>query len=140
MLLDALQRPLRNLRLSVTDRCNLRCQYCMPEAEYAWLPKADVLSFEEIDRLVGVFVSLGVDKLRLTGGEPLLRQHLAGLVAQLTRHREVRDVAMTTNGILLSAHAAALKTAGLARVTVSLDTLQRDRFIRLTRQDELGRT
>ncbi|MFN8641901.1 MAG: radical SAM protein [Candidatus Binatia bacterium] len=73
MLLDTFQRPLRNLRLSVTDRCNLRCQYCMPEADYAWLPRADVLTFEEIDRLVGVFVGLGVDKLRLTGGEPLLR-------------------------------------------------------------------
>jgi cyclic pyranopterin phosphate synthase len=125
MLLDTLQRPLRNLRLSVTDRCNLRCQYCMPEAEYAWLPKQDLLTFEEIDRLVGVFVGLGVDKLRITGGEPLLRTHLPVLIAQLARHSAVRDLAMTTNGILLTPIAPALKAAGLGRVTVSLDTLRR---------------
>ena len=140
MLHDTFQRPLRNLRLSVTDRCNLRCQYCMPEAEYTWLPKHDVLTFEEIDRLVGLFVGLGVDKLRVTGGEPLLRTNLPALVTQLARHATVRDLAMTTNGILLTAHAVALKQAGLRRVTVSLDTLQRDRFVRLTRQDELTRT
>jgi cyclic pyranopterin phosphate synthase len=140
MLLDTLQRPLRNLRLSVTDRCNLRCQYCMPEAEYAWLPKQDLLTFEEIDRLVGVFVGLGVDKLRITGGEPLLRTHLPVLIAQLARHSAVRDLAMTTNGILLTPIAPALKAAGLGRVTVSLDTLRRERFIALSRQDELART
>jgi cyclic pyranopterin phosphate synthase len=140
MLLDTLQRPLRNLRLSVTDRCNLRCQYCMPEAEYAWLPKQDLLTFEEIDRLVGVFVALGVDKLRITGGEPLLRTHLPVLVEQLARHTTVRDLAMTTNGILLAPLAPALKAAGLGRVTVSLDTLRRERFIALSRQDELART
>jgi GTP 3',8-cyclase len=140
MLLDTLQRPLRNLRLSVTDRCNLRCQYCMPEAEYAWLPKQDLLTFEEIDRLVGVFVALGVDKLRITGGEPLLRTNLPVLVEQLARHTAVRDLAMTTNGILLAPYAPALKAAGLGRVTVSLDTLRRERFIALARQDELART
>ena len=140
MLLDSLQRPLRNLRLSVTDRCNLRCQYCMPEAEYTWLPKQDLLTFEEIDRLVGVFVTLGVDKLRVTGGEPLLRTNLPVLVRQLARHAAVRDLALTTNGILLAPQAAALKAAGLGRVTVSLDTLRRDRFIALARQDELDRT
>jgi cyclic pyranopterin phosphate synthase len=140
MLLDTLQRPLRNLRLSVTDRCNLRCQYCMPEAEYAWLPKQDLLTFEEIDRLAGVFVGLGVDKLRITGGEPLLRTNLAVLIQQLARHGAVRDLAMTTNGILLTPLASALKAAGLGRVTVSLDTLRRDRFIALSRQDELART
>ena len=140
MLHDTFQRPLRNLRLSVTDRCNLRCQYCMPEAEYTWLPKHDVLTFEEIDRLVGLFVGLGVDKLRITGGEPLLRTNLPVLLRQLAGHDTVRDLAMTTNGILLTAHALALKQAGLRRVTVSLDTLQRDRFVRLTRQDELTRT
>ena len=140
MVLDTFQRPLRNLRLSVTDRCNLRCQYCMPEAEYAWLPKHDVLSFEEIDRLVTLFVGLGVDKLRLTGGEPLLRTNLPTLVDALSRHDSVRDLAMTTNGILLGPFARALKAAGLKRVTVSLDTLQRDRFVKMTRQDELPRT
>ncbi|HUU36073.1 MAG TPA: GTP 3',8-cyclase MoaA [Vicinamibacterales bacterium] len=140
MLLDSFHRPLRNLRLSVTDRCNLRCLYCMPEAEYTWLPKHDVLTFEEIDRLVGIFVGLGADKLRLTGGEPLLRTNLPSLVTQLARHASVRDLAMTTNGILLSAFAGPLRDAGLKRVTVSLDTLRRERFVRLTRQDELTRT
>jgi cyclic pyranopterin phosphate synthase len=140
MLLDTFQRPLRNLRLSVTDRCNLRCLYCMPEAEYTWLPKSDVLTFEEIDRLVGIFLGLGVDKLRVTGGEPLLRTNLATLIADLARHDGVHDLAMTTNGILLAPFAASLKAAGLRRVTVSLDTLQRDRFVRMTRQDELART
>ncbi|MGD9906683.1 MAG: GTP 3',8-cyclase MoaA [Vicinamibacterales bacterium] len=140
MLLDTRQRPLRNLRLSVTDRCNLRCQYCMPETDYTWLPKADLLTFEEIDRLVGVFVGLGVDKLRLTGGEPLLRTDLAALVRRLAAHRPVRDLAMTTNGILFAPAAAALKAAGLGRITVSLDTLRRDRFVALARQDELERT
>ena len=139
MLLDTFQRPLRNLRLSVTDRCNLRCQYCMPEADYAWLPRADVLTFEEIDRLVGLFTGLGVDKLRITGGEPLLRTNLAALVARLRAH-PLRELAMTTNGILLDAFAAPLRAAGLDRVTVSLDTLRRDRFQRMTRQDELPRT
>ncbi len=140
MLLDTLQRPLRNLRLSVTDRCNLRCQYCMPEAEYTWLPKHDLLTFEEIDRLAGVFTGLGVDKLRITGGEPLLRTNLATLVERLARRGGVRDLALTTNGILLAPLAPALKAAGLGRVTVSLDTLRRDRFVALTRQDELDRT
>jgi cyclic pyranopterin phosphate synthase len=140
MLLDTLRRPLRNLRLSVTDRCNLRCQYCMPEAEYTWLPKHDLLTFEELDRLAGVFSGLGVDKLRITGGEPLLRNNLPVLVERLARRAGVRDLALTTNGILLAAMAPALKNAGLGRVTVSLDTLQRERFIALTRQDELERT
>ena len=135
MLLDTFHRPLRNLRLSVTDRCNLRCQYCMPEADYAWLPRTDVLTFEEIDRLVGVFVSLGVDKLRLTGGEPLLRTHLPTLVRSLRAH-PVRELAMTTNGILLAPFADELKSAGLGRVTVSLDTLRPERFRQMTRQDE----
>jgi GTP 3',8-cyclase len=140
MPLDTLQRPLRNLRLSVTDRCNLRCQYCMPEAEYTWLPKHDLLTFEEIDRLAGVFVGLGVDKLRVTGGEPLLRTNLPALIERLARRPGVRDLAMTTNGILLAPMAPALKAAGLGRVTVSLDTLQRERFVALTRQNELDRT
>jgi cyclic pyranopterin phosphate synthase len=112
----------------------------MPEAEYTWLPKQDLLTFEEIDRLVGVFVTLGVDKLRLTGGEPLLRTNLPVLVQQLARHGAVRDLALTTNGILLAPLAAALKDAGLGRVTISLDTLRRDRFVALARQDELART
>jgi cyclic pyranopterin phosphate synthase len=133
-LVDLLGRPLRSLRVSVTDRCNLRCQYCMPEAEYAWLPREDLLSFEEIIRLVDVFAGLGVDKVRLTGGEPLLRRDLPELVRQLATDARLRDVALTTNGVLLAAQADALHAAGLARVTVSLDTLRADRFTALTRQ------
>src|SRR5215216_1545373 len=139
VILDQFERPLRNLRLSVTDRCNLRCSYCMPEPEYVWLPREDILHFEEIETLVDVFTTLGVDKVRLTGGEPLLRRGLPDLVARLARRAAIRDLAMTTNGVLLAQHASALKDAGLHRLTVSLDTLQRDRFQQLTRYDELDR-
>ena len=137
--LDRFGRPLRNLRLSVTDRCNLRCSYCMPEEEYVWLPRADILTFEELARLVDVFLGLGVEKIRLTGGEPLLRRNLDVLVGLLARKGGLRDLALTTNGILLEEQAQALKKAGLARLTVSLDTLRAERFRALTRRDELGR-
>jgi len=136
---DALDRPLRNLRLSVTDRCNLRCQYCMPEEEYVWLPRDDVLSFEEMTQLVDVFADLGVDKVRLTGGEPLLRRDLDRLVRLLADNPRLRDLALTTNGVLLAEQAAALRAAGLHRVTVSLDTLREDRFRLLTRRDTHAR-
>jgi GTP 3',8-cyclase len=136
-LLDALRRPLSNLRVSVTDRCNLRCAYCMPEKDYAWLPRQDILHFEEIGRLVGVFAELGVDRVRLTGGEPLVRRRLPDLVAILARDSRLRDLAMTTNGLLLADQAAALRAAGLHRVTVSLDTLRPERFRELTRFDAL---
>ena len=135
---DVLGRPLRSLRISVTDRCNMRCRYCMPEQEYVWLPRGSILSFEEIDRLVGIFVGLGVDKLRLTGGEPLLRHELPQLVAMLRRHRELRDMALTTNGILLARHAEELRTAGLSRVTVSLDTLRPNRMLEFARSPRHG--
>jgi GTP 3',8-cyclase len=131
---DVYGRPLRNLRLSVTDRCNLRCAYCMPEEEYVWLPREQLLHFEEIDRLVDVFIDLGVDKVRLTGGEPLLRRDLPDLVRLLAAKPGLRDLAMTTNGVLLRAQAAALRAAGLHRVTVSLDTLRPERFLPLTRR------
>jgi cyclic pyranopterin phosphate synthase len=133
---DQFQRPLRNLRLSVTDRCNLRCSYCMPEQEYVWLPREDILHFEEIERLVDVFLDLGVDKVRLTGGEPLLRRDLPTLVKGLASRPRIRDLAMTTNGVLLAQHVHALRDAGLHRLTVSLDTLRPDRFRDLTRSDE----
>jgi cyclic pyranopterin phosphate synthase len=139
VLLDQFQRPLRNLRLSVTDRCNLRCSYCMPEQDYVWLPREDILQFEEIGQLVDVFADLGVDKVRLTGGEPLLRRDLSVLVAALASRPRIADLAITTNGILLRQHAHDLKEAGLHRVTVSLDTLRPDRFRALTRSDELDR-
>ncbi len=135
--LDTLGRPLRSLRISVTDRCNLRCQYCMPEDEYVWIPREQLLTFEEIRALVKVFVKLGVEKLRITGGEPLLRRDLPVLIQMLSSEAGVRDLAMTTNGILLAKCAGALADAGLARVTVSLDTLQSDRFKSLTKQDAL---
>jgi GTP 3',8-cyclase len=136
---DLLNRPLRNLRLSVTDRCNLRCLYCMPEAEYVWLPREDVLHFEEIATLVEAFLALGVDRLRLTGGEPLLRRDLASLVAMIANKPGLNDLALTTNGILLEDQIDGLKSAGLRRITVSLDTLRRDRFVALARFDELER-
>jgi len=136
---DLYGRPLRNLRVSVTDRCNLRCAYCMPEQDYVWLPRGDVLQFEEIDALIDVFLAQGVDKVRLTGGEPLLRRDLPVLVRQLAKRPQIRDLAMTTNGVLLADSAAALREAGLHRLTVSLDTLRHDRFAALARFDELDR-
>lgn len=127
MLLDPLGRPLRDLRVSVTDRCNLRCTYCMPAEvfgpDYAFLPRAELLSFEEIERLSRLFVGLGVEKLRITGGEPTLRRDLPDLISRLAAIPGVRDLAMTTNGLLLPRLAGDLKAAGLVRVTVSLDSL-----------------
>jgi GTP 3',8-cyclase len=134
---DALGRPLKNLRLSVTDRCNLRCEYCMPEDDYVWLPREDVLHFEETSALVDVFLSLGVDKIRLTGGEPLLRRDVPALVRMIADKPGLNDLALTTNGVLLADQVDALKAAGLGRITVSLDTLRRDRFRALTRFDQL---
>src|SRR6267378_1636344 len=116
MIIDRLDRPLGSLRISVTDRCNLRCRYCMPEAEYVWLPRRDLLTFEEISTLTDVFMSLGVDKLRITGGEPLLRRDLPDLVAMLAAKPGLRDLALTTNGILLADQIDALAGAGLRRV------------------------
>jgi len=136
---DLLGRPLRNLRLSVTDRCNLRCAYCMPEDEYTWLPREDVLTFEEISALADVFLAAGVDRLRLTGGEPLLRRDLPALVRMLAIKPGLNDLALTTNGVLLAEQIDALAAAGLRRITVSLDTLHADRFKALTRFDELAR-
>ena len=135
---DLLGRPLRNLRLSVTDRCNLRCEYCMPEEDYVWLPREDVLHFEETSALVDVFLALGVDKIRLTGGEPLLRRDLPALVRIIAGKPGLNDLALTTNGVLLAGQAEALKAAGLGRITVSLDTLQKERFVKLTRFDQLA--
>ncbi|MDQ2969676.1 MAG: GTP 3',8-cyclase MoaA [Acidobacteriota bacterium] len=137
--LDRLGRPLRNLRISVTDRCNLRCQYCMPERDYVWLPREDVLHFEEIGRLVDVFAAAGVDRVRLTGGEPLVRRDLPRLVRLLAGKAGIRDLAMTTNGVLLEEAAPELRAAGLHRVTVSLDTLNPARFEALTRSDSHAR-
>jgi len=132
-----LGRPLRSLRISVTDRCNLRCQYCMPEPDYAWLPRESILDFEEIAVLVDAFTSLGVDRVRITGGEPLLRRNLPRLIELIAARPAVRDLALTTNGVLLADQASTLRSAGLHRITVSLDTLRRDRFQAIARFDEL---
>ena len=131
---DTLRRPLGNLRVSVTDRCNLRCAYCMPEERYVWMPGQQILSFEETSALVDVFMGLGVRKVRLTGGEPLVRRDLVTLVRLLSQ-RPLDDLALTTNGVLLAEHAVALKEAGLHRVTVSLDTLSPSRFQALSRRN-----
>jgi cyclic pyranopterin phosphate synthase len=124
---DQFQRPLHDLRISVTDRCNFRCTYCMPKEvfgrDYAFLPRAEILSFEEIARLARTFVSLGVEKVRLTGGEPLLRKDLPQLVRQLAEIDGIKDLTLTTNGSLLATKAADLRSAGLKRLTVSLDAL-----------------
>jgi cyclic pyranopterin phosphate synthase len=138
--LDRLGRPLGSLRLSVTDRCNLRCRYCMPEEHYVWLPRESILTFEELARLTRLFVSLGVRKVRLTGGEPLLRHDLPALVGLLRPVEGIEDLALTTNGVLLAPAATALKAAGLDRVTVSLDTLRPERlaaFARSTRHADI---
>ncbi len=136
MVLDSLDRPARSLRLSVTDRCNLRCHYCMPEEHYAWLPRPDLLRVDELERLARIFVQVGVDRVRLTGGEPLLRRDLPGLVERLAQNPRIRDLALTTNGVLLAGQASRLRVAGLHRITVSLDTLRPDRFRALTRFDQ----
>ena len=132
---DQLGRPLRNLRVSVTDRCNLRCNYCMPQEEYIWLPRKEILTFGEIARLVEVFTTLGIENVRLTGGEPLVRRELATLVRMLAENPRIRDLALTTNGVLFNEHAEELRDAGLHRVTLSLDTLRPERFLSLTGRD-----
>lgn len=131
--LDRWQRPLGSLRISVTDRCNLRCRYCMPEEEYRWLPRSSLLSFEEIIRAATAFSALGAAKIRLTGGEPLLRQGLPDLVRMLRAVPGVREVALTTNGLLLAPLARRLRDAGLDRITMSLDTLQAERMAMFAR-------
>ncbi|MGK0534241.1 GTP 3',8-cyclase MoaA [Bacillus wiedmannii] len=133
--LDKLQRPLKDLRISVTDRCNFRCRYCMPEEifgpDYSFLSNDKILSFDEIERITRIFVSLGVRKLRITGGEPLLRRGLPQLIERLNKIEGVEDIGLTTNGSLLKKFAPDLYKAGLSRVTVSLDSLEEDRFFYL---------
>ena len=131
-LLDTLQRPIRDLRISVTDKCNFRCPYCMPAEifgeKYEFLPKAEILTFEEITRLARIFVDLGVTKIRITGGEPLLRRDLETLIAKLSQINGVQDLTLTTNGYLLADKAQSLKNAGLRRLTVSLDAIDDQTF------------
>src|SRR5262245_31363123 len=136
-LIDTFGRVHNNLRISVTDRCNLRCTYCMPE-EVVFLDKKELLTFEEITRFVQVCSGLGVDKVRLTGGEPLLRRDLPGLVRMIAAVPGIRDVGLTTNGLLLADQARALYEAGLRRINISLDTLNPEKFRHITRRDGLS--
>jgi GTP 3',8-cyclase len=137
-LVDGHGRRISDLRVSVTDRCNFRCQYCMPAEGLPWLERSAVLSFEEIERLVALFASMGVTDVRLTGGEPLVRRDFPTLVAMLARIEGVDDLSLTTNGYLLERDAAALVAAGIDRVNVSIDSLQCDRFFQITRRDSLA--
>jgi cyclic pyranopterin phosphate synthase len=136
---DAHGRLIGDLRVSVTDRCNFRCHYCMPAEGLPWIPKEEILSFEEIERLVRMFADLGVRDVRLTGGEPLVRREFPALVERLAAIENVDDLSLTTNGYLLAAQAADLVAAGIDRVNVSLDSLSRARFFEITRRDALDR-
>jgi len=134
---DGHGRRISDLRVSVTDRCNFRCQYCMPAEGLAWLERAEILSFEEIEQVVALVASMGVGDVRLTGGEPLVRRDFPRLVALLAALDGVQDLSLTTNGYLLERDADELVAAGIGRVNVSIDSLQRDRFFRMTRRDSL---
>src|SRR5882757_630844 len=136
---DAHGRPISDLRVSVTDRCNFRCHYCMPAEGMPWIDRAEILGFEEIERLVRLLVGLGVTDVRLTGGEPLVRSEFPKLVARLAAIDGIDDLSLTTNGYLLAAQAADLVAAGIDRVNVSIDSLARARFFEITRRDALDR-
>jgi cyclic pyranopterin phosphate synthase len=137
MLRDSFKRPIRDLRISITDRCNFRCFYCMPTEAMEWQPKVEILSYEEFARLAEVFVSLGISRLRVTGGEPMVRRDIESLIIRLAQIPGVEDLAMTTNAHFLRGRAQGLKGAGLRRITVSLDSLDPERFTLLTGRDEL---
>ena len=136
-LIDSFGRIHKNLRISVTDRCNIRCFYCMPEV-VKFLPRKDVLTFEEITRITRIFASVGIERIRLTGGEPLARRGLSDLVAMLKKIDGIKEIAATTNGLLLADQAVGLREAGLDRLNVSLDTLDADRFQKITLRNGLG--
>ena len=136
-ILDTFGRVHNNLRISVTDRCNIRCFYCMPDENVKFLPQKEILSFEEIERFTRICAEMGVDRIRITGGEPLVRSELHKLIAMLTQIKGIKNVALTTNGVLLADHAQDLRDAGLNRVNVSLDTLDEDTFFRLSRRKGL---
>ena len=137
MLLDRYQRPLKDLRISVTDRCNFRCTYCMPLDKYEWIQKSLILSFEEIERLAGLLAQLGVEKIRLTGGEPMLRHDLELLIAKLAAVEGIQEICLTTNGTHLAEKCCLLKAAGLDRINVSIDTLDPAKFKAITKRGDL---
>ncbi len=136
-LIDSYGRRIKSMRISVTDKCNFRCTYCMPATGLPWLKKAEILSYEEIVRIARVAVALGIEQIRLTGGEPLVRRDLPDLVRQLHEIAGLRSLSLTTNGILLKQQVAALAEAGLARINVSLDSLLREKFTQVARRDQL---
>jgi cyclic pyranopterin phosphate synthase len=138
-LADKFGRLHDSLRISVTDRCNIRCFYCMPEEGVAFVPHREILSFEEIERVARVAAGLGIRKIRITGGEPLVRRDLPVLVSELAAIEGIEDLALTTNGVLLAEQARALYDAGLRRLNVHLDTLDRERFLKITRRDDVAR-
>jgi len=139
MLLDPYRRKINYLRISVTDRCNLRCRYCMPEEGIPLIPHKDILTYEEILRIVRVFAPEGISKIRLTGGEPLVRKGIVDFISSLSHIEEIEDLSLTTNGILLKELAQDLKQAGLKRVNISLDSLRKERFYQITRKDDFER-
>lgn len=128
-----------NLRISVTDRCNIRCFYCMPEMDAQYMPREEILSWEEMARVVRVAAKLGVRKIRITGGEPLVRKNLSFLIREINAIEEIEDIALTTNGVLLAAQAQELYDAGLRRLNIHIDTLDRAKFLKITRRDEFDR-
>ncbi len=139
MLLDTLNRPVKDLRISVTDRCNFRCTYCMPFEQYdEWIDRRELLTYEEIVRVAAIFLELGAEKIRLTGGEPLVRKDLDHLIAKLSALDGLRDLSLTTNGALLTEKAQTLKAAGLKRINVSLDSLDAERFKKITQRGNLA--
>lgn len=139
MLADALNRSVKDLRISVTDRCNFRCTYCMPSDEYEWIDKREILTFEEITRLARLFIEFGVEKIRLTGGEPLVRHDLERLIEKLAALSGLKDLCVTTNGALLADRIHALKQSGLGRVNISIDTLDAEKFKRMTKRGDLSK-
>jgi cyclic pyranopterin phosphate synthase len=134
-LFDRYDRTINYLRLSITDRCNLRCRYCMPEEGVEMVGHGDLLTYEEIVRTIGVFACHGISKVRITGGEPLVRRDVVDLIKRIARVKEIKDLSLTTNGVLLKEYASALVEAGLRRINISLDTLESDRFAYITRRD-----
>ena len=136
---DTFNRPIKDLRISVTDRCNFRCMYCMPLEEYVWIDRSEILSFEEIARLARLFAGQGVDKIRITGGEPLVRKNLHRLIGMLSTIEGIRDICLTTNGALLSEQIEDMAAAGLKRINVSIDTLDPDKFKQITKRGDLNK-
>ena len=138
MLTDSYGRRIKNLRISITDRCNFRCVYCMPAEGLAWVPRAEILTYEEITRLARIATQIGIEQIRLTGGEPTVRRDLPDLIRMLHEISGLRSLSLTTNGVLLTKLAGPLAEAGLTRINVSLDSLTRERFAQLTRRDALA--